>query len=157
MTANGGSWFSCCCASTIVTVQMEVAAVVGKNPAIKYAIRLFEKLRIFRMLQNLTANTRGRPTPQMNKDKSQKPQERKEKCPILKKCMSSSGKCNRMEECEDVMMSKEKTLRRLQRLQSTSSDLPKEKVHLIFAAFPSLKGSFALSSKPIQDASSIEL
>lgn len=30
--------------------------------------------------------------------------------------------------CEDVMMDEEKTLKRLQKLQSTSADLPKEKV-----------------------------
>ncbi|XP_058199192.1 protein CHROMATIN REMODELING 5 isoform X3 [Rhododendron vialii] len=33
-----------------------------------------------------------------------------------------------MEWCEDVMVEEEKTLKRLQRLQSTSADLPKEKV-----------------------------
>lgn len=35
-----------------------------------------------------------------------------------------------MEWCEDVMVEEEKTLKRLQRLQSTSADLPKEKVLL---------------------------
>lgn len=35
-----------------------------------------------------------------------------------------------MEWCEDVMVDEIKTLRRLQRLQTTSADLPKEKVHL---------------------------
>lgn len=37
-----------------------------------------------------------------------------------------------MEWCEDVMVEEEKTLKRLQRLQSTSADLPKEKVLLSF-------------------------
>lgn len=32
--------------------------------------------------------------------------------------------------CEDVMVDEEKTLKRLQKLQSTSADLPKEKVDL---------------------------
>ena len=32
--------------------------------------------------------------------------------------------------CEDVMVDEEKTLKRLQRLQSTSADLPKETVGL---------------------------
>lgn len=35
-----------------------------------------------------------------------------------------------MEWCEDVMIDEEKTLKRLQKLQSTSADLPKEKVDL---------------------------
>ena len=37
-----------------------------------------------------------------------------------------------MEWCEDVMVEEEKTLRRLQRLQTTSADLPKEQVSLRF-------------------------
>lgn len=35
-----------------------------------------------------------------------------------------------MEWCEDVMMDEERTLKRLQKLQTTSADLPKEKVDL---------------------------
>lgn len=41
-----------------------------------------------------------------------------------------------MEWCEDVMIDEEKTLRRLQKLQTTSADLPKEKVMLM--ASPSM-------------------
>ena len=37
-----------------------------------------------------------------------------------------------MEWCEDVMIEEEKTLRRLQRLQTTSADLPKEQVCIRF-------------------------
>ena len=37
-----------------------------------------------------------------------------------------------MEWCEDVMIDQMKTLGRLQRLQTTSADLPKEKVHELF-------------------------
>lgn len=33
--------------------------------------------------------------------------------------------------CQDVMIHEEKTLKRLEKLQSTSADLPKEKVSLI--------------------------
>lgn len=36
-----------------------------------------------------------------------------------------------MEWCQDVMADEEKTLKRLQRLQTTSADLPKDKVNLI--------------------------
>lgn len=36
-----------------------------------------------------------------------------------------------MEWCEDVMMDEERTLKRLQKLQTTSADLPKEKVDLL--------------------------
>lgn len=42
-----------------------------------------------------------------------------------------------MEWCEDVMADETKTLTRLQRLQTTSAELPKEKVHLNkFYIFP---------------------
>lgn len=40
-----------------------------------------------------------------------------------------------MEWCEDVMVSEVKTLKRLSRLQTTSADLPKEKVQLISLSF----------------------
>lgn len=33
--------------------------------------------------------------------------------------------------CEDVMIDEKKTLKRLQKLQTTSADLPKEKVHFL--------------------------
>lgn len=36
-----------------------------------------------------------------------------------------------MEWCEDVMVYEEKTLKRLQRLQTTSADLPKDKVNIL--------------------------
>lgn len=49
-----------------------------------------------------------------------------------------------MEWCEDVMVEEEKTLKRLQRLQSTSADLPKEKVLLGYSisCFSCLFSSF---------------
>lgn len=40
-----------------------------------------------------------------------------------------------MEWCEDVMVYEEKTLKRLQRLQTTSADLPKDKVNLLNSVF----------------------
>lgn len=48
--------------------------------------------------------------------------------------------------CEDVMVDEVKTLKRLQKLQSTSADLPKEKVSLIIISISFGLDSFQLCS-----------
>lgn len=50
-----------------------------------------------------------------------------------------------MEWCQDVMLDEEKTLKRLQKLQSTSADLPKEKVCLIISSAVTSIVSFFLN------------
>lgn len=50
-----------------------------------------------------------------------------------------------MEWCQDVMLDEEKTLKRLQKLQSTSADLPKEKVCLIVSSAVTSIVSFFLN------------
>lgn len=51
-----------------------------------------------------------------------------------------------MEWCEDVLADEIKTLGRLQRLQTTSADLPKEKVSYLFFCLPSFIVHFDVSS-----------
>ncbi|GMH11458.1 hypothetical protein Nepgr_013299 [Nepenthes gracilis] len=120
-------------------LEMEVAAVAGKNPA-KGRSKTSKKAENFLNIPKSDGTRkRGRPTPaklniQMNKDRSQKPQRAE---PLVKEEGEMSDteevyeqfkEVKWMEWCEDVMMSEQKTLRRLQRLQTTSADLPKEKV-----------------------------
>ncbi|CAA3031731.1 Hypothetical predicted protein [Olea europaea subsp. europaea] len=74
------------------------------------------------------------PSVQINSSRARKPQNVK---PLVKEEgeMSDSGEVYEqfkeakwMEWCEDVMIDEEKTLKHFQKLQSTSADLPKEKV-----------------------------
>ncbi len=78
---------------------------------------------------------------QMNKERPQKPMKAE---PLVKEEGEMSDneevyeqfkEVKWMEWCEDVMADEIKTLKRLQRLQTTSADLPKETVH-ISSGFP---------------------
>ncbi|GAB4856000.1 Protein CHROMATIN REMODELING 5 [Ancistrocladus abbreviatus] len=115
---------------------MEVAAVDGKNPG-KGRNKASKNAESFHNVpKSRGKEKRGRPTSSKHlmKHRSQKPQ----RVEVLVKEegeMSDNEEVYEqfkevkwMEWCEDVMASEEKTLRRLQKLQTISADLPKEKV-----------------------------
>lgn len=117
-------------------------AVGGKNSDVKVGRKASKKQK--GALSNVSAargkSRQGMPgspghNVQTNKAKAPKPQKVE---PLVKEEGEMSDNEEVYEQfkevkwrewCEDVMADDEKTLKRLQRLQSTSADLPKEKVH----------------------------
>ncbi|KAL8140178.1 hypothetical protein V2J09_006199 [Rumex salicifolius] len=120
-------------------LDMELAAVSGKNANSKGRKKASkEEENLFGAPKPRGKDKKGKVTAvkhniQTNRDRSQKLQKNE---PLVKEEgeMSDSEGYEQykedkwMEWCEEVMSSEEKTLRRLQRLQTTSADLPKEKV-----------------------------
>lgn len=121
--------------------NQELAALGGKNASAKVGRKASKKKE---NLLNATVNQgrakKGKAGPsmvasQMNKDRTPKPQRVE---PLVKEEgeMSDNEEVYEkfkeekwMEWCADVMVDEIKTLKRLQRLQTTSANLPKEKVH----------------------------
>ncbi|GMN43748.1 hypothetical protein TIFTF001_012945 [Ficus carica] len=122
-------------------LEMEIAALGGKNSSTKAGRKVSKKERE-NFLNVPISQVRGKKgkagsamvAGQMNKDRPVKSQKAE---PLVKEEgeMSDNEEVYEkfreekwMEWCEDVMIDQMKTLGRLQRLQSTSADLPKEKV-----------------------------
>ncbi|KAH6834273.1 chromatin remodeling 5 [Perilla frutescens var. hirtella] len=119
-------------------LEMEVVAVGGKNSNLKVGRKNAKKQK-----ETLTTiggkGRRGKPSSpranaQMNRRRAPKSQKME---PLVKEEGEMSDNEEVYEQfkevkwrewCEDVMIDEEKTLKRLQKLQSTSADLPKEKV-----------------------------
>nr|GLL31599.1 protein CHROMATIN REMODELING 5 isoform X2 [Ipomoea trifida] len=114
-------------------LEMEVAAIGGKNPNVKVGRKGNKKQKD--SLPNITApHSKAKHGKPSNKGLAQKPQKTEQ---LVKEEgeMSDNEEVYKqfkegkwMEWCEDVMIDEEKTLKRLQKLQTTSADLPKEKV-----------------------------
>ncbi|XP_019163808.1 PREDICTED: protein CHROMATIN REMODELING 5 isoform X2 [Ipomoea nil] len=114
-------------------LEMEVAAVGGKNPNVKAGRKGNKKQKD--SLPNITApHSKAKHGKPSNRGLAQKPQKTEQ---LVKEEgeMSDNEEVYKqfkegkwMEWCEDVMIEEEKTLKRLQKLQTTSADLPKEKV-----------------------------
>ncbi|CAI9761615.1 unnamed protein product [Fraxinus pennsylvanica] len=122
-------------------LEMEVVAVGGGNSKIKVGRKNAKKQKE-NLLNIPLSRGKGKqmksdfpnPSVQINKSRARKDQKVE---PLIKEEgeMSDSGEVYEqfkevkwMEWCEDVMIDEERTLKRLQKLQSTSADLPKEKV-----------------------------
>ncbi|CAH9070585.1 unnamed protein product [Cuscuta europaea] len=117
-------------------LEMEVAAVGGKNPTVKAGRKGNKKQKDCgpntTTVPPLHSKAKyGKPGTKVSAQKPQKAE------PLVKEEgeMSDDEEVYKqfkegkwMEWCEDVMVHEEKTLKRLQRLQTTSADLPKEKV-----------------------------
>ncbi|CAA0813205.1 Protein CHROMATIN REMODELING 5 [Striga hermonthica] len=118
-------------------LETEVVAVGAKNPTVKVGRKNAKR-------QKETAQLRGKgrqgkpgsPGANVQTNKRRAPKSQKAE-PLVKEEGEMSDneevyeqfkEVKWMEWCEDVMMDEEKTLKRLQKLQSTSADLPKEKV-----------------------------
>ncbi|KAI3461152.1 hypothetical protein Pfo_017815 [Paulownia fortunei] len=119
-------------------LEMEVVAVGGKNSIVKVG-RKNAKRQKETFISSRGKGRQGKPASpgvnvQMNKRRAPKTQKIE---PLVKEEGEMSDneevyeqfkEVKWMEWCEDVMIDEEKTLKRLQKLQSTSADLPKEKV-----------------------------
>lgn len=122
--------------------KQELEDVGGKNSDVKVGRKASKKQK--GALSNVSA-ARGKSRQGMPGSPGQNVQTNKAKAPKPQKVeplVKEEGEMSDNEEvyeqfkevkwrewCEDVMADDEKTLKRLQRLQSTSADLPKEKVH----------------------------
>ena len=131
---------------TIGCFNQEIAAVGGKNTNAKVGRKTSKKEKERENLMNISiSSSKGRKGKrafpvtniQMRRDRSHKPQRVE---PLVKEEGEMSGneevyeqfrEVKWMEWCEDVMKTEIKTLARLHRLQTTSADLPKEKVHIV--------------------------
>lgn len=118
-------------------LEMEISAVAGQksNPKGRKSAKNIESCNVPRP----RGRGRGRPSSpklltQMEKTRSKRSQKLE---PLVKEEGEMSDneevyeqfkEVKWMEWCEDVMMDEERTLKRLQKLQTTSADLPKEKV-----------------------------
>ncbi|MFQ6651183.1 hypothetical protein Gotur_023049 [Gossypium turneri] len=122
-------------------LEMEFAAVGGKNAGVKAGRKPSkkEKQNPLNVSISRVRDKKGKPGStkvsfKMGRDKTERPQKVE---PLVKEEGEMSDneevyeqfkEVKWMEWCEDVMIDEIKTLRRLQRLQTTSADLPKDKV-----------------------------
>ncbi|KAK8515660.1 hypothetical protein V6N13_139370 [Hibiscus sabdariffa] len=122
-------------------LEMELAAVGGKNPGVKSGRKASkkEKQNPLNISISSVRDKKGKPGSskvsfKMGRDRSERPQKVE---PLVKEEGEMSDneevyeqfkEVKWMEWCEDVMIDEIKTLGRLQRLQTTSADLPKDKV-----------------------------
>ncbi|XVF04811.1 hypothetical protein REPUB_Repub05bG0117700 [Reevesia pubescens] len=121
-------------------LEMEVAAVGGKNAGIKAGRKASKKEKLHPLNISISRGSKkGKPASpkvsfKMSRARPQRPQKVE---PLVKEEGEMSDneevyeqfkEVKWMEWCEDVMIDEIKTLRRLQRLQTTSADLPKDKV-----------------------------
>ncbi|XVF19340.1 hypothetical protein REPUB_Repub11eG0102300 [Reevesia pubescens] len=122
-------------------LEMEVVAVGGKNAGIKAGRKASKKEKQNPLNISIShgRDKKGKPgSPKvsfkMNRDSMQRPQKVE---PLVKEEGEMSDneglyeqfkEVKWMEWCEDVMIDEIKTLHRLQKLQTTSADLPKDKV-----------------------------
>ncbi|PSR90154.1 Protein CHROMATIN REMODELING like [Actinidia chinensis var. chinensis] len=121
-------------------LEMELVSIGGKNSNAKVGRKASKKQR--ETLLNTSVSRKGKQgkpgspklNVQMNRVRAFKAQKAE---PLVKEEGEMSDteevyehfkEVKWMEWCEDVMVEEEKTLRRLQRLQTTSADLPKEQV-----------------------------
>lgn len=130
----------------------ELAAVGGKSANAKVGRKASKKSRdksenILNMPISRLRDKKGKPGSakvkfQSSKDRFHKPQRVEQ--PLIKEEGEMSDneevyeqfkEVKWMEWCEDVMADEIKTLQRLQRLQATSDNLPKEKVASVFPSF----------------------
>ncbi|XP_047972578.1 protein CHROMATIN REMODELING 5 isoform X1 [Salvia hispanica] len=119
-------------------LEMEVAAVGGKNSNVKVGRKNAKKQKDALTISG-GKGRQGKPTSprgniQMNRRRAPKSQKME---PLVKEEGEMSDNEEVYEQfkevkwrewCEDVMVDEEKTLKRLQKLQSISADLPKDKV-----------------------------
>ncbi|CAA2986992.1 CHROMATIN REMODELING 5 isoform X1 [Olea europaea subsp. europaea] len=122
-------------------LEMEVVAVGGKSSNVKVGRKNAKKLKENLLnipLYSGKGKQRKPGSPNLNGqiNKSRAPRSQKVE-PLVKEEGEMSDneevyeqfkEVKWMEWCQDVMLDEEKTLKRLQKLQSTSADLPKEKV-----------------------------
>lgn len=120
-------------------LEMEISAVAGKNSNPKGRNKSSKNVENLHNIAKPRGRGRGRPSSpklstQMEKTRSQRTQKVE---PLVKEEGEMSDneevyeqfkEVKWMEWCEDVMIDEERTLKRLQKLQTTSADLPKEKV-----------------------------
>ncbi|KNA22603.1 hypothetical protein SOVF_030950 [Spinacia oleracea] len=118
-------------------LEMELSAGAGKNSCPKGRNKSSKNIDNF---QSLAKPRKGRGRPSSPKHSTQiekRPQRTQKAEPLVKEEGEMSDneevyeqfkEVKWMEWCEDVMMDEERTLKRLQKLQTTSADLPKEKV-----------------------------
>ncbi|KAL3620342.1 Protein CHROMATIN REMODELING 5 [Castilleja foliolosa] len=121
-------------------LEMEVVAVGGKNSTVKAGRKNAKKPKET-MISSRGKGRQGNPgSPGANVQMTKRRPPKSQKVePLVKEEGEMSDdeevyeqfkEVKWMEWCEDVMLDEEKTLKRLQKLQSTSADLPKEKVLL---------------------------
>lgn len=127
----------------------ELAAVGGKNTNAKVGRKASKKERenllnmpISRMREKKGKTGSAKVNFQTGRDKFQKPQRVEQPLSKEEGEMSDNEEVYEqfkevkwMEWCEDVMVGEIKTLQRLQKLQATSDNLPKEKVTSVFQSF----------------------
>ncbi|RAL38980.1 hypothetical protein DM860_014806 [Cuscuta australis] len=115
-------------------LEMEVAAVGSKNPCVKVGRKGNKKQGSVPNITVASLHPKAKQGKPGTKGLAQKPQKAE---PLVKEEgeMSQDEEVYKqfkegkwMEWCKDVMIDEENTLNRLQRLQTTSADLPKEKV-----------------------------
>ncbi|GAB2277059.1 Protein CHROMATIN REMODELING 5 [Dionaea muscipula] len=117
-------------------LEMEVTAVSGKNSS-KGRNKPSKNDEDFENVRK--SRSKGRPI--ASKQNSRMSKGKTQNAPRVEALVKEEGEMSDNEEvyeqfkevkwmewCQDVMVSEEKTLRRLQKLQTTSADLPKEKV-----------------------------
>ncbi|XP_021751483.1 protein CHROMATIN REMODELING 5-like [Chenopodium quinoa] len=122
----------------LALLEMEISAVSGKNSNPKGRNKSSKNMENLHNVAKPRGRGRGRPSSpklnQMDKNRSQRSQKVE---PLVKEEGEMSDneevyeqfkEVKWMEWCEDVMMEEERTLKRLQKLQTTSAALPKEKV-----------------------------
>ncbi|KAJ9146561.1 hypothetical protein P3X46_028810 [Hevea brasiliensis] len=122
-------------------LEMELVAVGGKNANAKVGRKASKKQKdnVFNNPVSRSKVKKGKPSSALigvhvHKNRHQKPQRAEQLVKEEGEMSDNEELCEQfkevkwMEWCEDVMVDEIKTLRRLQRLQTTSADLPKEKV-----------------------------
>ncbi|KAF2291859.1 hypothetical protein GH714_035880 [Hevea brasiliensis] len=127
-------------------LEMELAAVGGKNANAKVGRKASKKQKenVLNISVSHSRLKKGKPSSSMvgvhvhaSKNRPQKPQRAEQLVKEEGEMSDNEELCEQfkevkwMEWCEEVMVDEIKTLRRLQRLQTTSADLPKEKYVLL--------------------------
>ncbi|XVE91480.1 hypothetical protein REPUB_Repub01dG0013700 [Reevesia pubescens] len=119
---------------------MEVAAVGGKSAGIKVGRKASKKEKQHPVNISISRGSKkGKPTSpkvsfKMSRARPQRPQKVEPlvkdegEMPDNEEVYEQFKEVKWMESCEDVMIDEIKTLRPLQRLQTTSADLPKDNV-----------------------------
>ncbi|KAL2925921.1 Protein CHROMATIN REMODELING 5 [Bienertia sinuspersici] len=132
-------------------LEMEISVVAGKKANPKGRNKSSKNIENLHSQTNPRGRGRGRPSSpklptHIEKTRSQRTQKLE---PLIKEEGEMSDneevyeqfkEVKWMEWCEDVMIDEERTLKRLQKLQTTSADLPKEKVLLKIRKYLKLLG-----------------
>lgn len=118
-------------------LRKEFAAVSGKNPKTKVGRKaLKSEEESFNLSNSRFKNAVGKPSRSSNRISKDQPKKHLKVEPVVKEEgeMSDTDLYQQFKEekwtewCADVMIDEEKTLKRLEKLQYTSSNLPKDKV-----------------------------